>query len=108
MFLQIKKAGERWGGGDWASQDFRWTGCSSLWSSPDFCLQAQQQISEYHNCKKDLKEASGTSLPCKEEGEGSDSSKGLQKMSQKLAYHDLDEGPRFCFFCLILIFMREV
>lgn len=29
-------------------------------------------------------------------------------MSWKLAYHDLDEGPPLLFFCLILIFMREV
>lgn len=57
--------------GNWGSQDFRWTGCSSLWLSPDFCLQAQQQISEYHNCKKDVREASGPSLPFQEEGEGS-------------------------------------
>lgn len=63
VFLQIKKAGKKQVG-NWASQDFRWTGCS-LWLSPDFCLQAQQQISEYHNCKKDLKGASRTACPAK-------------------------------------------
>lgn len=31
---------------------------------------------------------------------GSYSSNSLKKMSQKLAYHDLDEGPPLCFVLL--------
>lgn len=77
--------------GNWESQDFRWTGCS-LWLRPDFCLQAQQQISEYHNCKKDEREASGASLPC-EEGEGGAVRASRGQMAGKLAYHDLERPP---------------
>lgn len=89
-----------------------------MWLSPDFSLKAQQQISYYHNCKKDLKEASGTRLPClslfcKDEGgdwEALAVRKSLKKMSRKWAHHDVDEGPPlFSFsFCLISILMREV
>lgn len=70
----IKKAGRD--GGELESQDFRWTGCS-LWLRPDFCLQAQQQISEYHNCEKDVREASGQGCPAREEEGGEH--KGLQR-----------------------------
>lgn len=85
----------------------------SLWLSPDFSLKAQQQISYYHNCKKDLKEASGVSLPCRdEEGEEWAATAGRAfKMSRKRARHGLDQGPPpfyFSFFCLISILVREV
>lgn len=76
---------------------------------------AQQQISRYHNCKKDPKAASGPSLPClslfcKDRGRMWDAiAVRASEMSQKVAY-DLDEGPHCCFLCvcLIAILMREV
>ena len=87
----------------------------SLWLSPDFSLKAQQQISYYHNCKKDLKEASGISLPCRDgEGGAWAATEGRAfEMSRKRAHHDLDQGPppfsfSFSFFRLISILVREV
>lgn len=75
---------------------------------------AQQQISRFHNCKKDPKAASGPSLPClslfcKDGGRVWDTTAvRASEPSQKLAY-DLDEGTHcvFCV-CLIAILMRKV
>lgn len=84
-----------------------------MWPSPDFSLKANSK-SHYHNCKKDLKAASGTSLPCpslfcedEEGGErGATAGRALERCL-KLADHDLDKGPPFLL-CLISILMREV
>lgn len=75
----------------------------SLWLSPGFSLKAQQQISYYHNCKKDLKEASGISLPCRDEegGEWAATAGRAFEMSWKWAHHGLDRGHH----CFIFLFL---
>lgn len=75
---------------------------------------AQEQISRFHNCKKDPKAESGPSLPClslfcKDGGRVWDTTAmRASEPSQKLAY-DLDEGTHcvLCV-CLIAILMRKV